>query len=273
MSYSATNPSIPSQISPLPAQPHDVSATRDTEPGSKKAPIGASLPFQPPQPASLSNSSQPPQFSPNCALCGVCACRQFPDREEALAAAPPFCPMDLGPVYQEALAIVESPKYRDFYRASAQIEQEGYAQWPRVREILELIKKMSYTKIGLAFCGGFREEARLLVKLFQKHQVQLISVMCKTGACDKTEVGILEEEKLKPGHFEPMCNPVAQALLLNQAGTELNIVMGLCVGHDSLFYKFSQAPCTTLAVKDRVTGHNPLAPLYYQDGYFADRLK
>lgn len=269
MSYSTNNPSIP----PLPGQPSDVSATRDTMPGSKEAPNGASLSTQPPQPAQLAQHPQPPQFSPNCALCGVCACRKLPDREEALAAAPPFCPMDLGPVYQEALAIVESPEYHDFYRASAQIEQEGYAQWPRVREILELIKKMSYTKIGLAFCGGFREEARLLVKLFQKHQVQLISVMCKTGACDKTEVGILEEEKLKPGHFEPMCNPVAQALLLNQAGTELNIVMGLCVGHDSLFYKFSQAPCTTLAVKDRVTGHNPLAPLYYQDGYFADRLK
>ena len=34
-------------------------------------------------------------------------------------------------------------------------------------------------------------------------------------------------------------------------GRELNIVMGLCVGHDSLFYKHAKAVTTTLVVKDR----------------------
>ena len=35
--------------------------------------------------------------------------------------------------------------------------------------------------------------------------------------------------------------------------TELNIVIGLCVGHDSLFISHSKAPCTVLATKDRQT--------------------
>ena len=59
-----------------------------------------------------------------------------------------------------------------------------------------------------------------------------------------------------------MCNPILQARLLNQAYTELNVVIGLCVGHDSLFYKYSNAYTTTLVTKDRVTGHNPAAALY-----------
>ena len=65
-----------------------------------------------------------------------------------------------------------------------------------------------------------------------------------------------------------MCNPILQAKLLNRQGTELNIVVGLCVGHDSLFYKYSDALCTTLVTKDRVTGNNPAAALYTADSYY-----
>ena len=65
-----------------------------------------------------------------------------------------------------------------------------------------------------------------------------------------------------------MCNPIGQAKLLNSAQTQLNILLGLCVGHDSLFIKYSEAPVTVLAVKDRVTGHNPLAPLYLHQSYY-----
>jgi uncharacterized metal-binding protein len=65
-----------------------------------------------------------------------------------------------------------------------------------------------------------------------------------------------------------MCNPVFQAKLLNQAATQFNILLGLCVGHDSLFFQYAQAPTTVLAVKDRVTGHNPLAAVYLADTYY-----
>jgi len=65
-----------------------------------------------------------------------------------------------------------------------------------------------------------------------------------------------------------MCNPIGQALVLNEAKTEFNILMGLCVGHDSLFLKNSDAPVTVFAVKDRVLGHNPLAAIYNYDTYY-----
>jgi uncharacterized metal-binding protein len=65
-----------------------------------------------------------------------------------------------------------------------------------------------------------------------------------------------------------MCNPALQALILNDAETDFNILLGLCVGHDSIFLKEAEAPCTVLAVKDRVLGHNPLAAVYNIDSYY-----
>ena len=65
-----------------------------------------------------------------------------------------------------------------------------------------------------------------------------------------------------------MCNPILQAMVLNDGKTDLNVLLGLCVGHDSLFFKYAEAPCTVLAVKDRLLGHNPLAAIYTSDSYY-----
>jgi uncharacterized metal-binding protein len=85
---------------------------------------------------------------------------------------------------------------------------------------------------------------------------------------DKTAIGIPEKLKIKPGCHEALCNPVLQAQLLNAQKTDLNVVVGLCVGHDSLFMKHSEAPVTTLITKDRVLGHNPAAALYTSNFYY-----
>ena len=98
--------------------------------------------------------------------------------------------------------------------------------------------------------------------------LETVSVMCKVGGIDKAAIGIQEEEKLHPGRFEAMCNPIAQAEILNQADTDFNVVIGLCVGHDSLFLSHSKKMCTVLAVKDRLLGHNPLAAVYTNHSYY-----
>jgi uncharacterized metal-binding protein len=64
----------------------------------------------------------------------------------------------------------------------------------------------------------------------------------QNGSILKEFLGIKEEEKVRPGTYEPMCNPIGQAVFLNKSQTELNIILGLCVGHDSLFIKYSNAP-------------------------------
>jgi uncharacterized metal-binding protein len=72
---------------------------------------------------------------------------------------------------------------------------------------------------------------------------------------------------------ESMCNPAGQADLLNRAGSELNILCGLCVGHDAVFSLRCRAPITTLIAKDRVLAHNPAGAVYnpyVRKRFFAD---
>jgi uncharacterized metal-binding protein len=88
------------------------------------------------------------------------------------------------------------------------------------------------------------------------------------GRTPKEVIGVRDDQKIRIGSFESMCNPIAQAFVLNDEETQFNIVMGLCVGHDSLFLKYSDAPCTVLAAKDRLLGHNPLAAIYTIDSYY-----
>jgi len=137
---------------------------------------------------------------------------------------------------------------------------------PRILEIIEFARRMDYRRLGLAFCIGLKNEAAALDTILTSHGFEVVSVCCKVGGVDKCFLGLTEDEKIHCGH-ESMCNPVAQAAILNKEKTDLNLMLGLCVGHDSLFIKFAQAPVTVVAVKDRLLGHNPLAALY--SGYFA----
>jgi uncharacterized metal-binding protein len=142
------------------------------------------------------------------------------------------------------------------------------ARWTRVEDTIAFAKLMGYKKIGMATCIGLLDETNRLAAILEAQGFSPVSVCCKSGSIDKLELGLAEEEKVRPGTFEPACNPVAQARLLNRAGTDLNIIVGLCVGHDILFTKYSDAPATTLVVKDRVAGHNPVSVLYGQNFYY-----
>jgi uncharacterized metal-binding protein len=106
-------------------------------------------------------------------------------------------------------------------------------------------------------------------EIFRANDFEVHTVCCKVGSIPKESVGLEDHEKVYPGTFESVCNPVAQAKLLNELGTGLNVLVGLCVGHDSLFFRYSSAPVTVLVAKDRVTGHNPVAALYTSHSYYS----
>jgi uncharacterized metal-binding protein len=142
----------------------------------------------------------------------------------------------------------------------------------RIQEICEFAHKMGYTRLGLAYCLGLATEAALVVQILEAQGFDVVSVICKVGSIPKEEIGIRETEKIHIGHYEAMCNPILQARIMNDAATHFNIALGLCVGHDSLFFRYTDAPTTVLAVKDRVSGHNPLGPIYTSASYYA-RLK
>lgn len=142
------------------------------------------------------------------------------------------------------------------------------ARWTRIEDTIALAKLMGWKKIGIATCIGLLEETRQLSLILEAQGLEPLSICCKAGSIDKLDVGVAEHEKMQPGSFEPACNPIAQALILAEYGTEMNIIVGLCVGHDMLFAKHSAAPVTTLVAKDRVTGHNPVAAIYGQNSYY-----
>jgi uncharacterized metal-binding protein len=139
---------------------------------------------------------------------------------------------------------------------------------PRIQEIWEFAHRMSYKKVGLAFCVGMQNEAKLVVPFLEEHGLEVISVICKVGRVPKADIGVPEEDRIIIGSQESMCNPIGQAAVMNHEKTQLNIILGLCVGHDALFIKHSEAPVTILAAKDRVTGHNPLAAIYTSGSYY-----
>lgn len=147
-------------------------------------------------------------------------------------------------------------------KIAAAVEADYYMEATRIEELRYFSERMGYKKIGLASCIGLRKEAQYVVKyLEQFFETHLI--ICKNGSFDKDKLGL---DKQEPGSFESMCNPIGQAKFLNELGTDLNVIIGLCIGHDILFQKYSKAPVTTLVVKDRVLGHNPIAAIY--SGYY-----
>jgi len=193
---------------------------------------------------------------------------------------PKNCPMETsGDVLEEARKVYERPLERTMATNAGTVEAVGYMQWPRLKDTIEFARLMGYKKLGIAFCIGLQKEANTLSKILEKYGFEVFSVICKTGSIPKTEVGIPEEYqwKSKTGYVigYVTCNPIGQALLLNKEETDMNIIVGLCVGHDILFTKHSRAPVTTLIAKDRVTGHNPAAVLYtfYGEAYFDKDLK
>lgn len=216
--------------------------------------------------------------NPNCARCLIKVADRVCKKEGGKH--PANCPtvkkVDL---VDTVLQEYKTPENYEFARQASIQEKDGYSgrelgyenvrpAKPRIEEILEFINKMGYQKIGMAFCMGLRKEAGMVEKIFSSSGVEMVSAVCKVGGVPKEVLGLKDDEKIAIGEFETMCNPILQAEVLNSEKTEFNILLGLCVGHDSLFLKHADAPCTVLAVKDRVTGHNPLAAVYTLDSYY-----
>ncbi|KMY67060.1 metal-binding protein [Desulfocarbo indianensis] len=188
-------------------------------------------------------------------------------------------------VLAEANAAYQDPATLEFARQASRQEAACYAnrherpyvmqpEKTRIVEIAEFARRMGYEKLGLAFCVGLAPEAALAAKILEAWGFTVFSACCKSGRTSKEGfLGLSDEEKIFQGRDESMCNPIYQAKLLAAAGAQFNVLLGLCVGHDSLFMQHAQAPTTVLAVKDRVTGHNPLAALYTSGTYYAKVFK
>ena len=194
----------------------------------------------------------------------TCASCPKPCRSHDLAKLPAECPTreisadDYLSLYDETdLKIAKN---------AALVESAGYCRDTRLEDTMSFAWRMGYKKLGLAFCAGLSDEAKTLVKLLTENGFEVEAACCKCGSISKEAIGIDEEHQVRPG-FEAMCNPAGQAEYLCRKDVDLCILMGLCVGHDTLFLKHCTKLCTVFVSKDRVLAHNPAAALYMSDSY------
>ena len=178
----------------------------------------------------------------NCAACENKICHQGTECGE----------------WSDGTRLYDKEEDRRIFTAAAEVEVEGYCRLGRIEELVLFGGKLGIRRLGLAFCVGLSEEALLLDQVLSR-SFEVTSVCCKVCALSKDELGL---RKIHEDRFESSCNPIGQARVLAEAKTELNVIVGLCLGHDILFTRHSTAPVTTLVVKDRVLGHNPVAALH-----------
>ena len=191
------------------------------------------------------------------------------------------CPMKVSPeIEKQAKELYKNDEYvKKSTGVASTVEAQGYIKWPRLKDTIEYAKGMDYKKLGIAYCVGLMDEAKKVAEILEKYNFEVCGVCCKTGGVKKTVVGVPEEYTMysKTGYMIGWitCNPVAQALLLNKAKTDMNIIIGLCVGHDITFTHLSEAPVTTLIAKDRSSPHNPSSVLFthYGNEFFRKDLQ
>ncbi len=160
---------------------------------------------------------------------------------------------------KDCSGIEGKPELSREYINAGSIEADYYNKYNRFQELVEYCRLNGYTRIGIAFCIGLASEAEAFCSMLESFGFIIDSVCCKIGGIDKDDAGL---KKINKGQYESMCNPYFQAEILNRSKTDLNIIFGLCMGHDIEFSKHSKAPVTTFLVKDRVLGHNPAASVY-----------
>jgi uncharacterized metal-binding protein len=215
----------------------------------------------------------------NCARCRIPNAERI-CRVPTGGRGPEFCPSaNYAELTREVTDLYREPEVAEFARLASIQEAECYANRApgpyvlqptktRIQETAEFARKIGCRKLGLAFCAGLPREAAMVADVLESQGFSVTSVSCKVGGVEKETIGIKEDEKVRIGQWESMCNPLLQAEILNREQTDLNILLGLCVGHDALFLKRATAFSTVLAAKDRVTGHNPLAAVYTLHSYY-----
>ena len=206
-------------------------------------------------------------MAPQCAKCVVARCKTS-NRNKNIK-FPDFCVTKNFPdIVQESIEKNKTDSHaREINLAWIELHNkvmQNRWSWTRVEEIIEFANIREIKKIGIAFCVGLLTEARLLSDILEARDFEVVSVSCMAGEVTREDVKITDQ-----GIF---CNPLIQAEILNMENTELNIMLGLCLGHDIIFLRHSKADVTPLVVKDRALGHNPAAALYLSQSYYDNRF-
>ena len=200
-----------------------------------------------------------------CESCNVAAC-EFTERT-----APEFCPQQniTEEMHNDAMRLYNLPENHQIMECAAKVSANTVNS-TRVQDTLKFASYMGAKRVGIATCTAMLKETRILAGLLRKAGFEVKAVGCKLESNKKEDLGI---EKLPNDSDCPICNPIMQALILNQAQCDINILMGICIGHDALFCKYSQAPAVTLVAKDFMAANNPCAVLYTANGVYKEKVE
>jgi uncharacterized metal-binding protein len=160
---------------------------------------------------------------------------------------------------QKAKAVYAEPEVVNIYTAACVVGKRNDGYRPRIEEALDFAREMKFSRVGFASCVAFGRELTVIRKLFEQAGIEVFAAGCQIGRVSATDRGLPQLEEYPDNS---PCNPVAQAEILNKEKTQLNFIVGLCMGHDVLFTCYSEAPVSTLIVKDRVLANNPAAAVY-----------
>ena len=149
---------------------------------------------------------------------------------------------------------------RRMLQAAMDIAKEGPRRLCRLSEIVYFCIEMNYERIGLAYCTELEDAAGILVNVLGRF-FEVVPICCKVDGIRESAL-YQEDDPWLESEGSVVCNPLGQARVLNDADTQFNLVVGLCVGADALFNRESKAPASTLFVKDKSLANNPIGALY-----------
>jgi uncharacterized metal-binding protein/predicted Fe-Mo cluster-binding NifX family protein len=133
----------------------------------------------------------------------------------------------------------------------------------RLAELVYFGLEMGYTRLGVAFCVDLQEPAAILTGVLRRF-FEVVPVCCKVSGAPPAALPVAgaPRERASEGRHRAPCDPVTQAAVLNDARTDLNVLVGLCVGVDGILARESRAPVTTVFVKDKSLANNPVGAVY-----------
>jgi uncharacterized metal-binding protein/predicted Fe-Mo cluster-binding NifX family protein len=184
-----------------------------------------------------------------------------PPAEDCLACSEPVCLNGGRCVRPSGEILPASPEIIRMLEAAADITFESERELCRMAELIYFVIEMGFRRVGVAFCIDLIEPTRILCGVLRRF-VDVFAACCKLPN-SSANTGNIEEPGFEPiGWRDLPCNPLGQASVLKQFGSEFNVLVGLCMGADSVFVRASAAPVTTLFVKDRMLANNPIGAVY-----------
>ena len=163
------------------------------------------------------------------------------------------------------------PETDRMLEASLDIASEEGRTLCRLSELIYFCLEMRYRRIGVAYCVDLQEPAAILTRVLRRF-FKVYPVCCKIGGAPQIDVFSAPESSAHRPAPSAACNPVDQADALNRLGVDINVLVGMCMGADCVFCRFSDAPVTTIFVKDRSLANNPIGAVY-SDYYIKEAIR